>query len=154
MRPREKGLGPSKTGNTRGPLGLTSTNWLATPGRLILLRFSHRCPLPLPHNVVKTLLEKLWDNYQIYIKDASTFFYAVWASLHQANSLAFVCLVSCFTGTTLSFIYKRTHTRAQPLSARMYNSAEHSLIFLFFCTMYEFMEICAHRAISIVGSNF
>lgn len=44
VRQREKGLGLSKTGNTRGPLRLTSTNWLATPARLILLRFSHRCP--------------------------------------------------------------------------------------------------------------
>lgn len=66
VRQREKGLGLSKTGNTRGPLRLTSTNWLATPARLILLRFSHRCPLPLPHNVVKRIaaLGKIVDNYQ------------------------------------------------------------------------------------------
>lgn len=31
-------------GDAQGPPRLTSTNWLAIPTRLILLRFSHQCP--------------------------------------------------------------------------------------------------------------
>lgn len=38
------GLDQAREGNTRGPPRLTSTNWLATPTCLILLRFSHQCP--------------------------------------------------------------------------------------------------------------
>lgn len=155
MRRRERVLGPSKTGNTRGPLRLTSTNWLATPAHLILLRFSHRCPLPLPHNVRKKLVE-MANDYQSYIKDAYTNFFFF------LMCFGFVCvrqtawLLSAWFSVSQVWpyhLFTSAHTHVQPLSAKMYNSAEYSLIFLFFCTMYEFMEICAHGANSIVGTN-
>lgn len=74
---REKrGLGPSERGNTQGPPRLTSTNWLATPTRLILLRFSHQCPLPLPHNVKERIraLAKIVGNYQTQKRTCAQFF--------------------------------------------------------------------------------
>lgn len=62
----ERRLRPSKRGNTQGPPRLTSTNWLATPPCLILLRFSHQCPLPLPYNVTGRIMApvKVLENYQ------------------------------------------------------------------------------------------
>lgn len=93
---REKrGLGPSKKGNTQGPLRLTSTNWLATPTRLILLRFSHQCPLPLPHNVKERIraLVKMVENYQAQKKPrAWLFFDGLCGCLYLANSFAVVGL--------------------------------------------------------------
>lgn len=116
MRQREKGLGPSKTGNTRGPLRLTSTNWLATPARLILLRFSHRCPLPLPHNVIKRLVE-IVDNYQSYIKDTYTIFFKCVLGLFASCKQLGFCLPGSVSHRYDPIIYLQAHTPVRSHSA-------------------------------------
>lgn len=91
---REKrGLGPSERGNTQGPPRLTSTNWLATPTRLILLRFSHQCPLPLPHNVKERIraLAKIVGNYQTQKRTCAQFFWCVLRLFVLSKRLCF-CL--------------------------------------------------------------
>lgn len=145
---RKGACGPSKRGNAQGPPRLTSTNWLATPTRLILLRFSHQCPLPLPHNVKERIRApaKIVENYRT--KKRATCTIAFWCVLQLfvlSKQLGF-CLAGQLLGVVAHryepIIYlqttwhKHTHactrTHTQPLSFKMYNLADHSVISLFF----------------------
>lgn len=96
---REKGgLDQAREGNTQGPPRLTSTNWPATPTRLILLRFSHQCPLPLPHNVKERIRApaKIAENYGSQERPRAQLFFDVFCGcLYLVNSFAFVCQTSC-----------------------------------------------------------
>lgn len=60
--------------------------------------------------------------------------------------------------TYLQTLPKQTHMYTQPLSAKMYNLTDHSVIFISLSfvsayTMHEFMDICAYRANSNVDGN-
>lgn len=127
---------------------MTSTNWLATPARLILLRFSHQCPLPLPHNVKERIRapEKIVENYRTTKRPRARLLFDVFCScLYLANGFCFCLLAQLFgvvarrydpiiylqTQHKHAHSHTHTHTYVQPLSAKMYNLRDHSLIFLF-----------------------
>lgn len=103
-------------------------------------------------------------------REKATCTIAFWCVLHLfvlSESLRF-CLPDQLLGIVAHrydpIIYLQTllkHTHTQPLSNKMYNLTDHSVIFIFpflclcvsACTMHEFMEIYAHRANLYVGSN-